>query len=451
MKKKNFLTLLVVLGLLISLLSVARSSASPGSIFQAAATQAVPIPRITATLPPPTRTLYSVLTTPAGERPPACTFPLAQTAAEKSVPQEYIFSEPKIVYTPAPDDSYVEIVEWLPDNRRVLVVQNLDGSIRQKIELFDPETGERQVYAIRERPSNYPPIPPVWNQEIGAVVYPVEHVLKIVNHIPEIDRQVWVSYGNPESPQRIAKDLSQSAVAVEPGTGRIVYVSSGKVSKQTVLSQNATSIPFDLPRWNYRGVKTGVYPLMYVMAWRPGTSQVFLYSFAYGGKPGYTFLLDVNTGNICEFELDGWAVTARWSPNGRYLAINRSRATDTPFAPTDIAVIDSLTGKVYTSEVVSRDTPGIHTVGSIAWAPDNRHLLVLGEILSFPHCTPNCDNDIRLYLVDFISGQVVSILPEHQFISNFVTSLAWSPDGSKVIALCSPGIRCSISIQVNGH
>jgi len=53
-------------------------------------------------------------------------------------------------------------------------------------------------------------------------------------------------------------------------------------------------------------------------------------------------------------------------------------------------------------------------------------------------------------LVDFLSGQVDSILPEHQFIPNMDgTNLAWSPDGSKVVVLCST--LCSISVQRSGQ
>jgi len=379
------------------------------------------------------------------KQPPQCTFPLAQTTTAESTPENYTFSAPETVYTPAANDGSVEIVEWLPDNQRVLVAQNIQGSNQQSIELFTPATGERQVYAKREWTEQHPS----WNQELDPVVYPVRHVLKTVNNIPEFTRQVWISYGDPQSAQMIADNLSQFYVAVKPGGKEIVYLKDKQISKRNGSLKEIPSKPFDLDQWNYRKMKSGIFPLMYQMAWRPGTSQVFLYSFA-DKAPGYTFLLDVDTGEICEFNLGGWAVVARWSPNGRYLALDKSQAHDRPVGPTVLTVLDTATGNLYTSEVVPKELPGRHTIGSIAWAPDNHHLLVLGEVLPFPQCGPGCYPDARLYLVDFISGQVDSILPEHKFIPNMAgTSLAWSPDGSKVIALC-PAL-CSISVQRNGQ
>jgi hypothetical protein len=50
--------------------------------------------------------------------------------------------------------------------------------------------------------------------------------------------------------------------------------------------------------------------------------------------------------------------------------------------------------------------------------------------------------------VDFLSGQIDPILSDYQFISNNAgTNLAWSSDGSKIIALC-PAL-CKISVQVS--
>jgi len=379
------------------------------------------------------------------KQPPACTFPLAHTTTVEAVPEEYSFSEPQVVYTPAANDANVEIVEWLPDNQRVLVVQNIKGVNQQTIELFNPETGERQVYAKREWTEQHPS----WNQELRAVVYPVKHVLKIVNNIPEFTRQAWVSYGDPQSAQMMVDNLSQPYIVVKPGGKEIIYLKDKQISKRNGSLKELPSKLFDLDQWNYRKLKSGIFPLMYQMAWRPGTSQVFLYSFA-DVNPGYTFLLDVDTGEICELDLGGWAVVARWSPNGRYLAIDRSQAPDRPVGSTVLAVLDTATGNLFTSEVVPQELGGRHTIGSIAWAPDNHHLLVLGSVLPFPQCGPDCRDDTRLYLVDVISGQVDSVLPEYQFIPNTAgTSLAWSPDGSKVMALCP--VRCLISVQRSGQ
>jgi hypothetical protein len=265
--------------------------------------------------------------------------------------------------------------------------------------------------------------------------------------IPDFTRQVWISFGDPQSAKMIADNLSQFYVAVKPNGKEFVYLKDKQIAKQVDLLKDAVSIPFDLEQWNYRNMKSGVLPLEYKMAWRPGTSQIFLYSFA-NGEPGYTFILNTDTGEICELNINGWAVLARWSPDGRYLAVDMSQKSERPIDPTILVVLDTLTGYLYTSEVIPKELPGIHTVSGIAWAPDNRHLLVLGSALSFPHCDPNCYEETKLYLVDFLSGQIDPILSDYQFISNNAgTNLAWSSDGSKIIALC-PAL-CKISVQVS--
>lgn len=398
----------------------------------------------TAANPPAAANAPSSSTTSTKE-PPACGFPLAQTITSEPVPENYTFSEPTIVSEPAPNDSEVQIVGWLPDDQRVLVVQNAKGSLQQTIGLINAETGERLVYATREQTEQ----PPAWDENLGAVVYPVRHLAKRVNNVPQYNRQAWISYGDPQFAKMIADNLVASYVAVKPDSEQIAYFSDKQINRWDGLLKKNSPVAFDLDQWNYRNLKSGIAPLMYELAWRPGTSQVFLYSFA-DVKPGYTFLLDTDTGKICQLDFGGWAVTARWSPDGRYLAIERSQAPGRPVGPTVLTVLDTATGDLYTSEVVPQEMVGMRGVQDLAWAPDNRHLLVIGTVRSLPQCAPNCQRDTRLYLVDVISSQVEPILSEHQFVAYLDgNNLAWSPDGSTVIALC-PAL-CSISVQRNGR
>jgi Tol biopolymer transport system component len=159
---------------------------------------------------------------------------------------------------------------------------------------------------------------------------------------------------------------------------------------------------------------------------------------------GYTFILDSNTGQVCELNLGGWASRVHWSPNGRYLAITRfqgSRSTDS----SDLAILDALTGNLYTMRVTPQEIEGRHYVNDIAWAPDNRHVLVIGSI--FPFQGTGQDDSRGLYLVDFISGQSDYLLPTYKFSSS---NLAWSHDGSKLLVRC-PTMEedrvCFISVQ----
>jgi hypothetical protein len=381
------------------------------------------------------------------QQPPACDFPLTQTTTEESTPEEYTFSEPQVVYTPAPDDSSVGIVGWLPNNQQVLVVQDIKGVNKQTIELFDPTTGERKVYAKRERIDE----PPLWLSELDAVVYPAMNVLGFdeSKHQYKFTRQVRVSYGNPEEEELIADNLPRFLVTGKLDSDQITYFSDKQIFKKSKALKALSSASFDPTQWDYRHEEIGEMQIPYKMAWRPGTSQIFFYNYAFGSF-GYTYLLDTDTGKVCELNFDGWAFSAQWSANGRYLAIIRAQEPYFPVRSTDLAVLDTATGNLYTSEVVSHERAGRYAVRGIAWAPDNLHLLVIGTVASHPQCGTDCFEDNRLYLVDFLSGQVNDILPNSQFVANNPgTNLAWSSDGSSVIALC-PAL-CSISIQSSGQ
>jgi len=109
------------------------------------------------------------------------------------------------------------------------------------------------------------------------------------------------------------------------------------------------------------------------------------------------------------------AWVARWSPNGRYLAIVRGWGYSPHGDFSDLDVLDTLTGKQYI-QAFSPDVKGMHFVTDIAWAPDNYHLVAIGQVSAFPHCASKCMEDVnRLYLVDFISGKADLLFPHSNF------------------------------------
>jgi Tol biopolymer transport system component len=381
------------------------------------------------------------------KQPPACTFPLAGTTTEESTPEEYTFSEPQVVITPEANDSHAEIVDWLPDSQRVLLIQNFSDTIKQNIELFDPQTGSIQLYATRNQ--NFD-LSAAWVSGLNAVVYPSMNIIKDdkVNHRVEFTRQMWVSQGDPNNAQLIADNLEESYIAVKPDGSQMAYQHNKQLFKRDSSLAALKSVAFDPTKWDHRqSSNSSLSP--FKTAWRPGTSQIFFYSHSMGSI-GYTFLLDADTGQLCELNFDGWALFGRWSPNGRYLAIVRNQEASFPVNSTDLAVLDTDTGDLYTMGVTPKETEGRYYVNDIAWAPDNHHLLTLGSVQSFPGCSPDCHKDTQLYLVDFLSGQVNALIPARQYIANNSgTNLAWSPDGYKVLAFCPK--LCLISVKRNGQ
>jgi len=168
------------------------------------------------------------------------------------------------------------------------------------------------------------------------------------------------------------------------------------------------------------------------MAWQPGTSLIFFYSDGISdGWRGYTFILNSDTGKVCELKLGGWALKAHWSSDGHYLAIARATEYSHPFIhSTDLTVLDTMTGKLYTLDVLPQNLNGERIVHDLAWAPDNRHLIVVG----IPGNGQNGNDLDGLYLVDFMTGQSIDVLP--QYNEFFSTGAAWSPDGSKLVIRC---------------
>ena len=165
----------------------------------------------------------------------------------ESTPQEYTFSEPEVVLN-HPDNIY-DIVEWLPDNQQVLVTQDLNSTnesgklLQQSIELYNPETGESKVYAIRYHIEDFPS----WQPKLNAVVYPAMNFLGFEGNGNKLKytRQVWVSYGNPDSVQMLADNLSQFPLAVKPGSGETVYLSDKKIFKKNSELKDIPSFAFD--------------------------------------------------------------------------------------------------------------------------------------------------------------------------------------------------------------
>jgi hypothetical protein len=463
-KVKGLIETLVVIGLIliIPLFFAIRSQA--GQMADAT----TPIPGVTkipggTSTPLPVSTATIALPTAApvvanGKEPPACSFPLTQIKMAQSAPQNYTFSNPQVVLT-APQGNLYSIVEWLPDNQRVLITERLFNNTlngendKQSIMLYSPETNKSNVYAVRR----YLQDPPAWQEGANAVVYPNMNFLGFDQntHALKFTRQVWVSYGEPNTVQMLADNLPQFPISVKPDGSETLYFSDKEISRRNTNMLAASSTPFDSTQWDYAKSRRNAPPVSYEMAWQPGTPLIFLYSDGGRGGGGYTFILNSDTGRVCELNFGGWAFRAHWSSDGRYLAIARAQE-NFPINFSDLTVLDSMTGNLYTTGVVPQETKGKHYVDDFVWAPDNHHLLVIGKVSPFQlPSQADIKNELRgLYLVDFISGQSVRLLPANSFYADsFKSNLAWSPDGSKLLIRCSAVVDqiCLISVQTTGQ
>lgn len=438
-KAKGVLEILLVIGLilLIPLFFAIKSRANP----QVVPNTAAPV------VPTAVQNTEPLITT-APKQPPACTFPLAQTTTAESTPEEYTFSEPEVVLT---SKYQIDIIEWLPDNQNVLIMpmddhkfDGIDGYL-QTIELFNPETQETKVYATRWRSEG---APPAWNPALNAVVYPYTNILgedKTTKKL-NVDRQVRISYGNPDDTQLLVNNLPQNYITVKPDGNQMAYLTEKSLVKIGASLNVLKPVPFDRKLQDYKHEFT----VIYKMSWRPNSLYIFLYNEATDNL-GYTYLLNTDTNELCNLNFDGWALVARWSPNGRYLAIIRAQSY-VPIQSSDLIVLDTATGNLYTIEL-PQEVEGKRYVDDITWAPDNYHLFVIGSHNDYS--SSEKFNEV-LFLGDFITGRMDRVIPSHKFTSIWAgTNLAWSPDGLKLIMNCPISEEtsqvCLISVQKSGQ
>lgn len=378
------------------------------------------------------------------QQPPACAFPLAEIKAEESTLEEYAFSEPQVVLT-APEGNPLNVVQWLPDNQQILMTEVLynqwkgsdPNDIQESISLYDLETDEIKLYAIRSRTGE----PPTWLPDKNGVVY---SSVTFSNLNPkdgalETHRKLSVSYGDPNAVQLLADNLQLPLVA-KPDGSELMYISSKQISKQDKsLKGLSSSASFDPALWDYAKARRNKIPVNYHMAWQPGTSLVFLYSGAgiVSSEGGYTFMLDTATGHICELNFGGWASRAHWSSDGRYLAIVRANSYTGISDAIDSVLLDSITGNLRTVGATIPDAEGEHNAIDFTWTPDNLHLLILQDVPSTydSHNTETLHHE--LYLVDLTSDQSVHLFPKFKsFAASGLDNFVWSPDGSELLVRC---------------
>jgi Tol biopolymer transport system component len=363
----------------------------------------------------------------------------------------------------APKGNSYEIVSWLPDNQQVLIVEDLRGSYvqnnsnspQESINLYNTEKNEVKVYAIPQGIGNTPS----WSSALNAVVYPVMHYYDIdrKNQSYKFTHQIWVSYGNPDNVQLLKENLSrQILVTVKPDGSQFVYSENdGEALSQLYIRSVSHGVlgaeqllPVDVPHVKYAGQS-----MNYTMIWRPNTSQLFFYS-SYANTTNLTFLLDINGRKSCALDFDGWVYFARWSPNGRYLAVVKSVGPNNPlWVNYDLNVLDTMTGELHKVNSAKIDPPHLaHLVSDLSWAPDNHHLAIIEDAYATSTSPPPSID--RLYLVDIISGEVSNPFPDYQFnIGWWGTGLAWSPDGSKILIRCPThevDKICLVPVHISG-
>ncbi|MCQ3954007.1 MAG: hypothetical protein DPW15_12155 [Chloroflexi bacterium] len=419
---KPFLAVLLIL--LVFSAVVARSNAAPGVAQLSTATNT---PRITATAPLPTKTPYNLHSTPAGNRPPQCAFPLESLGFQESAiaspaMENFSFSEPQVVLS-SPDG--ISLVAWLPDNKTLLIKRRQPSSVKETIETFNTRTRQSQIYAVQDGSSN-----PIWLSDLNAVAYTTS--VGKSNNSSKVDRyELWISYGSLEKQRLISADVSLHSAALLGE--KLMYLSPSAGVRPQIwdgTAERAQTTPIDLESFVYSKfpqfpVSTPALARNLQIASHPQGRWSAFYGSA------LLFLADSETGQVCEIDLGventlpRWAYDLRWSADGRYLAMITTSAYPGELIKRNfINTLDVSTGAIYQSDLGS-------FIDTIDWVPNAPVLTALARTnLGDGRGTSG------LFLVNVIQGQAQQALTWHLF--GGTNNLAvWSPDRKSIAVDCT--------------
>jgi WD40 repeat protein len=383
------------------------------------------------TSPPPTLTPTPTLTPPI----PLCAF-TANPAPGIPGPSldAFVFSAPQVVLT---HTSAIGVVDWLPDGERLLITRLVvPGPPEEYIDTFNVQTrelrrlGEWNVFSAGSNPK------PVWLDAEQVVVF------------GDIINGQWV-LSVSRGPDKVVVDLASPYLAASPDGQLVVFfpeTPGNGLQTLDVTQARRQDIPFTLPD-----------PLTpppnrtdpYKVIWQPGGSRIAFYNNA-----GF-YLVDVITGQICELDLgthmevgDLWAVAAKWSPNGRYLAA-LTTAGEPVVSSIDLTLLDIDTGEPRQVHL------GYQYLHAMAWHPNSHALLVMAEA---GQGDPARANQYDLYLVDAATGDSRQMLAGHTFTLSGIYGAAWSPTGQEIALGCpaieptsgriAEGRLCIISVEI---
>ena len=388
------------------------------------------VPRPTAT-PAPTQLLL-----------PACQFNGTAPAEEPAPALEaYVFSEPQVVLT---HTSAIAVVDWLPDGQRLLITRLIPNSSHESIDVFNQHTrevesyGEWRGFSIGNNPK------PVWLES--------EQVVAFVDNTNK-EWALRTSRGKMALVEEPTTGLDSLYIATSPDGQQLIFlpktpgkqpeVLRGAQAQRQVLALTLPSSPGqEVPLGiNGRTIRSGIYHI----AWQPGGNRI-----AFFNNLGF-FLTDASSRALCEIDLGmygekRWALDAKWSPDGRYLALLTTVGESiVPFA--NLTLVDMRTGQVRHHDLKH------HYLSALAWNPNSHDLLVMAAP---EQGDPAQANLYDLYLVNAATGNSRQMLAGYPFMFSGIYGVAWSPSGKEIALACptaakgliAEGRLCIISVEV---
>lgn len=393
------------------------SSPPPAQVEPAVAATATRDPGVfQSPLPAP---VESVLPTPTGIiQPPLCQFEdkASSQSEEPSTLDKFVFSELQVIFS---RDAPIEIIEWLPDNQRLLV--HVRNQTKQSIEVLDTTTGHTEVYADNLQSASLIH----WVATENAVVY-TDHKTQEFSGVDQYS--VWLSRGEGQPPQLLLEDANLLPTDA----------AASQLPPEIAKALNVYDFPFDPEQWRYNKYPQDTY---YLQSWSeikfassisPDGSKAVFY-----GVP-WLYLVDLKTNQPCEVDLGQTynseqgplrVFNAQWSPDGKLLALQTTVGyRGESMRSNKLVILNTLTGELYRPEI-----KGSH-IWDVEWFPDSRYLVVMGYSDRLEHPYQNQ----QISIIDSLTQESRLMLPDHVFGggSQPDSQLALSPNGKSLTVSC---------------
>jgi hypothetical protein len=332
--------------------------------------------------------------------------------------------------------SNIDLVNWISENKSVLLLRDLPESGQQEIGVFDVDLKVFRSFAERKSLSSKP----VWVPSLKSVLF-TTNLAGETQH--KIDGELWISRGDPRNIQKISQNLSNLELGLENKNNQIAFWSVDNLNLVNQLLE--VSKVGQITATQLTSQKQASFPIIpSKMAFRPTTTQLALYN-------NYNILIiDPLQTDVCKIDLGAnlktpiWSPFIYWSSDGRYLAIIKAEG-NTPFLYSDLAIYDTANDELKIIKI-GAEIQGKHYVTDVAWGPDNRHLLAISEIIDI-----NGKRISGVNLVDAQEKKSQPILSGYELGGgDWDTNMAWSTDGRNLMVACPTETEeklCLVNVQ----
>ncbi len=432
MKKHTCTSIIAALSLDVLVLLLASCGPEPGAVLVVGAS-ATGGSALQSPINTPTPTPPPIQPGPTPTKVPLCAPPASasddQPPAGENALDALAFGDPQVILT---DTAPIDIAGWMPDGHNLLLVRQLPGQPAQAIESFDIRSGRTVRYAEAVTGAGQV-FPLAQGRGVGFM-----DQAEAVEGQPSAGVDLKVSHG-PGQVQPVVRGVPFRAMAVDPASASLVRYAQAPGGPPALPPQarqdfRVLTLPVDPYQWRYPTyfpdrVETGYSGDVFQTAVQPDGSMVAFYA------DPYLFLYDTRTERACEVDLgvaeNGYprfTWDARWSPDGRYLAMLTSARFPGELLPfADLTILDLSNGRARTFN------PSTYRwLTDFSWASTSRSLALIGDQDLIDQRSRQ-----QIFIADASTGKTDLPRPDQFFWGGaFGQQLRWSPDDRTISVKC---------------